>query len=325
MAVTGRALLTLVATVLPVAALAQPRLRGTAVLEFSEHYDDNLFPNPTTPVRQGDFIYRIGPRLGLAYAGRRTSLNARYARDAEAYAWNPELDTHHARQEAAFDAAWSPGPILRMEAGALYEDTTMARELNLVTGLDTPRLPARRGSTLAAVTVGLGRATRIRAEHTFTSEKAAGFPTVETQVASVLLQRRMRDSESATLTLSERRYAASGGATRSHVLALGWSRQVTPRARVDIKGGPRFSNDGTIGPEGPTGSGFIEDVFLEYFASQGLVPIPRDHRYCARNCAHCRFPHRGQLVCGGPEVCVADNRVTAIEGLGLMSGQLHRH
>ena len=44
----------------------------------------------------------------------------------------------------------------------------------------------------------------------------------------------------------------------------------------DMIGSPNFARyvydgDGTIGPEGPTGSGFIEDVFVDYFASQGLV------------------------------------------------------
>ena len=35
-----------------------------------------------------------------------------------------------------------------------------------------------------------------------------------------------------------------------------------------------YDGDGTAGPEGPTGSGFIEDVFVEYFASQGLFNEP---------------------------------------------------
>ena len=43
----------------------------------------------------------------------------------------------------------------------------------------------------------------------------------------------------------------------------------------DMIGSPNFARfvydgDGTIGPEGPTGSGFIEDVFVDYFAGQGL-------------------------------------------------------
>jgi Zn-dependent M28 family amino/carboxypeptidase len=48
---------------------------------------------------------------------------------------------------------------------------------------------------------------------------------------------------------------------------------------VDMIGSPNFARyvydgDGTIGPEGPTGSGFIEDVFVDYFASQGLFNEP---------------------------------------------------
>jgi Zn-dependent M28 family amino/carboxypeptidase len=47
----------------------------------------------------------------------------------------------------------------------------------------------------------------------------------------------------------------------------------------DMIGSPNFARyvydgDGTIGPEGPTGSGFIEDVFVDYFASQGLFNEP---------------------------------------------------
>jgi len=47
----------------------------------------------------------------------------------------------------------------------------------------------------------------------------------------------------------------------------------------DMIGSPNFARyvydgDGTIGPEGPTGSGLIEDVFVEYFDSQGLFNEP---------------------------------------------------
>jgi Zn-dependent M28 family amino/carboxypeptidase len=47
----------------------------------------------------------------------------------------------------------------------------------------------------------------------------------------------------------------------------------------DMIGSPNFARyvydgDGTIGPEGPTGSGFIEDVFVDYFANQGLFNEP---------------------------------------------------
>jgi Zn-dependent M28 family amino/carboxypeptidase len=47
----------------------------------------------------------------------------------------------------------------------------------------------------------------------------------------------------------------------------------------DMIGSPNYARyvydgDGTAGPEGPTGSGFIEDVFVDYFASQGLFNEP---------------------------------------------------
>lgn len=47
----------------------------------------------------------------------------------------------------------------------------------------------------------------------------------------------------------------------------------------DMIGSPNFARfvydgDGTAGPEGPTGSGFIEDVFLDYFAAKGLFNEP---------------------------------------------------
>jgi len=304
MTFAGRALLTLTATVLPVCATAQPRLRFTAVLEFSERYEDNLFPTATSSVREGDFTYRIGPRLGLAYAGRQASFRARYARDAEAFAWRSDLNTSNARQEAAFDAAWSPGSSVRLEAGTLYEATTMARDLNLTTGLDTGRLPARRGSTLAAMSVGLGHAMRLRAEHALTSEQASGFPALQTQVASLILQRRMRSSESATMTVSERRYAVEGSATRSRVLALGWSRQVTPRARAEIKAGPRWSDDGTIGPEisfGVHGDLPHGDVLFEYAHTEATAVGQRTRLDVqSLNVRLRRRVHRDFTIGGGP-------------------------
>ena len=179
----GRPFVTLMATLLPVTGIAQPRLRVTAQLEFAESYDDNLFPSPTSPVRQSDFTYRIGPRLGLAYGARTLNVSARYGREAEAFAFRPELNSARARQEAALEVGWSPGRALKLEAGARYEDTTRARDLNLVTGLETGRLPAQRSSTHASASLRLGRLTRVRAEHAFTSEQTSGFPTVQTHVA----------------------------------------------------------------------------------------------------------------------------------------------
>src|SRR6202040_591320 len=116
--------------------------------------------------------------------------------------------------QAAFDLGWSPVPALALQAGALYEDTNMARDLSGVTALETPRVPAEGFSTHAAASVRLGRLTHFRAEHAFFRERTSGFPTLETQVASVALEHRFSDAERATVTVSRRQLGAEGSLMR---------------------------------------------------------------------------------------------------------------
>jgi hypothetical protein len=267
-------LVTLMATLLPVTASAQPRLRVTARLEFAETYDDNLFPSVSSPVRQSDVFYRIGPRFGLAYTGRDLSIRARYGREAEAFAWRPELDSTGARQDAAFEVGWSPGRTFRLDAGALFEDTNMARDLNVVTGLETARLPAQRFSIRGSASLRLGRLARLRAEHGFLSEQTSGFPTVQTHVSSVVLERRVGNWGTASMIFSLRELGAEGNVTTSRVLALGWSRQLAPRVSFEVKAGPRRSDDGTGGAEVSVGvRGILRrgDVSLEYTQTEATA------------------------------------------------------
>ena len=308
----GTSLATLMATLLPVTGIAQPRLRVTAQVELTESYDDNLFPSPTSPVKQSDFSYRVGPRLGLAYATRSLNVFARYGREAEAFAFRSELDSARARQEAALDVGWSPGRVLRLEAGALYEDTSTARDLNVVTGLETGRLPAQRFSTRASASLRLGRLTGLRAEHTFSRDRISGFPTVEAQVASVVLQRRLSGSENASMTFSEREFGATGSPTRSHVLTLGWIRQVTPGVRFEVKAGPRRSDDGTMGPEvllGVRGNLGHGDVTFEYTQTEATAVAQRTRLDVQGVSVTLRRQlHRDVSLSGGPAIFASRDR-----------------
>ena len=70
------------------------------------------------------------------------------------------------------------------------------------------------------------------------------------------------------------------GSTR-YVASLSQEEQddILAMLNFDMIGSPNFARyvydgDGTIGPEGPVGSGLIEDVFVEYFESQGLFNEP---------------------------------------------------
>jgi Zn-dependent M28 family amino/carboxypeptidase len=62
-------------------------------------------------------------------------------------------------------------------------------------------------------------------------------------------------------------------------LTQGEKDDILAMLNFDMIGSPNYARyvydgDGTAGPEGPTGSGFIEDVFVDYFASQGLFNEP---------------------------------------------------
>ncbi len=62
-------------------------------------------------------------------------------------------------------------------------------------------------------------------------------------------------------------------------LSQGEKDDILAMLNFDMIGSPNFARmvydgDGTVGPEGPTGSGLIEDVFVDYFASQGLFNEP---------------------------------------------------
>jgi Zn-dependent M28 family amino/carboxypeptidase len=62
-------------------------------------------------------------------------------------------------------------------------------------------------------------------------------------------------------------------------LSQGQKDDILAMLNFDMIGSPNFARfvydgDGTIGPVGPTGSGFLEDVFVDYFAAVGLFNEP---------------------------------------------------
>ena len=189
------------------------------------------------------------PARSRRYAGRRASLSARYARSTRRPSWNHELDygCTPARRRPSTPRG-RPAPVLGLEAGAPYEDTTMARELNVITGLDTPRArraaarPAPRSRWASDTPRASGPSTRSRASRLpgFRPSRPGGVG--PPAAADARLPVREPDPQRAPLR-------GGGSTTRSHVLALGWTRQVTPRARFDFKAGPRFRTTGRSGPD----------------------------------------------------------------------------
>lgn len=239
MAIARRLALLLCASLLPASAAAQSRFEFTKALAFVQLYDDNLFYRPSG--REEDLISRLCPRIGGGYRTPRLSVGARYTLEAELFQRHPQLNTARARQDAAIDVSYRPTPRLALTASASYSDTQDAAELNLLTGLELERLPARRFQASQSLSRTLGPVTKATVDHSFSRERVTGRPASGSQFAGLTLERRLGAADAGTLGYTLRRFSFDADVATSHVLVLGWSREVTPLVRFEVKAGPRLS------------------------------------------------------------------------------------
>jgi hypothetical protein len=78
-------------------------------------------------------------------------------------------------------------------------------------------------------------------EQSFTREEVAGFPRMDTQTASLQLERRLGTLDVGQLSYSARRFDSGVDVTFAHVVALGWIREITPVDHFEFEAGPRLS------------------------------------------------------------------------------------
>lgn len=236
----------LTAGLLPSPAAAQSRLEFKPSLALVQLYDDNLFSQPSA--REDDLISRLSPRLGAGYRSRTLSLLARYAIDAEVFQRHPELNTARARQDGTIDLRYLPARRLEVAASAGYSETQTPGELNLITGIEAGRALARRFQASQSVLRRLGPRTKAALEHSFTRDRLSGYAANDTQTATLGLERQFGPADTGQLEYSVRRFTFSREVTTSHVLALGWSREITPMAHLELTAGPRLTGR-TVGAE----------------------------------------------------------------------------
>ena len=208
-------------------------------LTLMQTHDDNLFSTPTA--READDVWRLSPRLGLAYHSARLALNARYGLDAELFRLHPELTTAAAGQDATLDLAWTPSKRVTAAAGASYAEAQAPGELNGVTGLQVGRVRARRFSATGSFDWHVGPRTTASVEPAFTREEVAGGVGNELRAVSVAFERRMGPIDRGRVSYGFRRFAFADDGTDSHVVTLGWSRDITPTAHFELEAGPRVT------------------------------------------------------------------------------------
>jgi hypothetical protein len=252
-----RLLVALVAATLPAApATAQHRFEMSGSVTATETYDNNVFSEPDDP-RQ-DVVSRVTPRLGVGYRSPRFDIGVQYAREAEAFSRNRELSTLRARQDAGLDLRWSPGGGFEAVGRAYYAETHNPGEIPFLIGVDLRgvdlvglqlrRTLAHRFSTFGSLSRRLGARTRVAVEHAFTQDEVVGVLTSVTHTAAARLDRQVGPVDALSLAYGVRQFTALGDVNTSHALTVAWAREVTPRAHIELKAGPRLSGR-QVGPE----------------------------------------------------------------------------
>lgn len=254
---------------LPVGAQSRVELKGS--LGLVEAYDDNLFYRPSN--RDEDFISRLSGSVGARYRSPTLHVLAQGALDAEAYRFHPELNTRAASQAWGLDLGWTASKRLSAAANASYTAAQTSGQLNTLTGLETGRFPARRLSTAESLSYRLGVLTTATVEHAFTNEQFADHPATEVQAAGLSLRRRLGPVDEGRLRYGARRFAVGPDITLSHVVTLGWSRDVTPVVRFEVDAGPRVT-DRRVGAEVAAGFRYRSarsEAALDYQHTQTTV------------------------------------------------------
>lgn len=285
------------------AARAQSRIDFTTSLRLVQLHDDNIFSRPSS--REEDLISRLSPRLGAGYRSATLSVLARCALDAELFQRHPELNTARARQEAAIDVRYLPTGRTTFTASASYSDTQNPGELNVITGIEAGRAPARAFHATQSVARTLGPLTKATVAHRFAREQVSGYLANGTQVASLALERELGPTDEGRVDYSLGRFTFGPDVTNFHVLTLGWSREITPLAHFELKAGPRASG-GRLDPEISAGlrARFRRgDVGLAYLRTQTVVVgLPRPVTAEGVSGSFSRQLLRGLRVAGGSSV-----------------------
>ena len=229
----------LIVVILADPSMAQQRFEFSASLAAVEVYDDNLFFHTEAP--EPDNIWRLSPRLSLGRRSPRLTLVGRYGLDAESYRRHPSLDTPLAGQDASLEMSWVPSKRWTATTIASYAEAQSPGALNVLTGLELGRRRGRRLSARESLSWRIGARTKGVLEQSSTREEVAGLPRTDTQTASLRLERRLGALDVGHIGYSARRFASEADAILSHVVTLGWRREITPRAHFELEAGPRLS------------------------------------------------------------------------------------
>ncbi len=233
---------------IPVGAPAQSDFYAVPSFSLTELYDDNLFSSPAR--REMDFITRLGPGIEAGHLSTPVTLLGRYAFDAELFARHPELNETRANQRAALEFRYRPVRRLTLTVNGTYVNTHTPGELNVETALAVGRLRARRLAVDSSVAYHVDRFTTGTIGYAFTKDMLAEGVGNRTHAVTLGVDRRITSRDTGSLGYALHQFVFDGdGTTLSHTLTVGWAHRFTPKTRVTLRAGSRFS-EGSVDPEG---------------------------------------------------------------------------
>ena len=214
--------------------------RVTPSLAVGQAYDDNVLSTPSD--READWVTRIDPGLEGEYRAQGLTISGRYHLGSERFRDHTELSRVVSRQEAGFDVRGDASPRLSLSARGAYNQTYTPAELALVSGLDLGRIRAERLDTATTLTWKATPKTEAGWEYGFARDRVATGLGGDSHAARVLLDRQATGRDRLRTSYTLRRFDSSDGPGRtSHVLGVGWTHQLGPRARLSLLAGPRLA------------------------------------------------------------------------------------
>jgi hypothetical protein len=227
--------------------LRKSPLRVSPLFSATQVYDSNLFSTSVAP--QGDFITRVSPGIESEYRSPRFSLLGHYVLDLERFAAHPELTSADGRQQASIDLRTSRSRRLAFAVDGSFARTRTPGELSAGTGLTLARATAERVEVHPAIVRQVDPITEATLDYTWTDERLVGGLSTRAHRPAIRIDRHVSRRDVVGVNYGIRMFLfETDERLTSHAVSVGWTREITRKASVELRGGPVLT-DGVPAPE----------------------------------------------------------------------------
>ena len=219
--------------------LGGARDRVTPLFGVSRGHDSNPLLDVSGSM-QGDFITRVSPGIEGEHRSPRFSLMDRYVLDLERFATHPELSTADGRQQATIDLRTSRSRRLEFAVDAAFARTRTPGDLSAGTGLTLARAPAEHVEAHPAIVRQVNPVTEATIDYYRgpTNGSSAGSRAVPIgQALASIGTYRGADVVEVNYGIRMFLFEPDMPADFCTSVIVGWSRQITRDADVELRGG----------------------------------------------------------------------------------------